>query len=162
MQKPRVLGAFEVTSGRLIISDPCYGPGVGCQVNIDDVLTGTWEASVRSINLHSWGRRVAELEAHHALAEVNDNRWELCPGEVGVDSGQAGIFDQASFPRKADANFDTWFRTACRLTNSDDQAGVLPAGAVSSSGVGDGGYEAYVQRRDGKVVAVKVVYLDEE
>lgn len=81
--------------------------------------------------------------------------------EVGVDSGQAGFFDDAFYqndtvfeelPAPGFAIGDLWYRHVCDITLSKMSAGVLPYGAVSSSGFGDGGYTCYTHADENGVI----------
>ncbi len=40
------LGSFEVVSGQLIISDPCYKRGIWCAGTLENVRNGEWNAKV--------------------------------------------------------------------------------------------------------------------
>ena len=83
--------------------------------------------------------------------------------EVGVDSGQAGIYDEDYYNKyhTADDCDDDWYDDICNLTN--------PAGtkdgkcAVSSSGFGDGGYTCYMLvNDDNQVIAISIVFIEDE
>jgi len=83
------------------------------------------------------------------------------PFEVGVDSGQAGFFDDAFYqndtvfeelPAPGFAIGDLWYRHVCDITLSKMSAGVLPYGVVSSSGFGDGGYTCYTHADENGVI----------
>lgn len=98
----------------------------------------------------------------------------------GVDSGQFGFFDKDFYRNdesakdlpKADfgVNYDReegdqWYRACCKLTLGEEGYGVLPNGAVSSSGYGDGSYEVRgaIDTRDSKLeyVAFEVIFIEE-
>lgn len=92
------LGAFEVTSDKLVISDPCYDLGTWCMGTIPNVKPGLWIASIGVVDTGEFGKRVAYLSAfHQGSPDIRDLK--VCPAtfEVGVDSGQAGIFDFSHF-----------------------------------------------------------------
>ena len=71
--------------------------------------------------------------------------------KVGVDSGQAGVFDKPFYRAGADAGqipsedaLEAWYNSCCNQTlHTDHYAGVIPHGVVSNSGYGDGGYICY-------------------
>lgn len=146
------IGEFEVTDNVLVISDPCYEPGTWCMGHILDVRTGIWTAQIGICQDKTWGERVAYLAAYHkdcpdkTLLAKHEAHFE-----VGVDSGQAGIFDCAHYQDQAVApdvpNFigeDRWYNACCHQTlNTEHHAGVIPYGVVSSSGYGDGGYTCH-------------------
>jgi hypothetical protein len=99
-------------------------------------------------------------------------------GDFGVDSGQAGVFDAASYRDDAyaagittpevdfvlpghDLEGDAWYEKMCKFTLANDGWGTYAAGAVSSSGYGDGMYPVYGAEVDGKVVALQLVFIDQ-
>lgn len=143
------LGSFEVTQSELTVSDPCYKPGTWCMGTVCDVLPGTWEAEIGIYNEGKRDTAVAYLAAFHQDCPPKEQltvREELF--EVGVDSGQAGIFDSLYY-RGGDGSGRTpgetavegWYNSCCHQTlHTKYMAGTIPHGAVSSSGYGDGGY----------------------
>lgn len=176
------LGTFELTGTILRVSDPCYERDVWCCGTVEDCKPGTWEAAVLSRDEGDWGIRNAILIASHTesgpglesfgnAVTGKDKAWQECPFEVGVDSGQAGIFDEAHYQDdsifgglpepKHDYN-DIWYNHCCDITLSRLGAGVIHFGVVSSSGYGDGGYTAYRHTdQDGKTDAILIVFLED-
>lgn len=166
----------------LRISDPCYDRNVWCCGTIQNCLPGTWEASILTKDEGSWGHRISVLTARHVTGPKHTaiNRavcngsgaWSVCDVEIGVDSGQAGIFDEAHYQdntvfapgTKCEHEFgDLWYSYCCDLTLSPLHAGVLPFGAVSTSGYGDGGYTAVKHCNcKGEVDFVFIVFIDDE
>lgn len=67
--------------------------------------------------------------------------WSTALFEVGVDSGQAGFFDDAVFAVHNGGYDEAFCDKAYDITLSNKKAGVMLNGVVSSSGYGDGGYE---------------------
>jgi hypothetical protein len=49
----------------------------------------------------------------------------------------------------------------CKFTQTNDGWGTYAAGAVSSSGYGDGMYPLYGAEVDGKVVALQLTFIDQ-
>jgi hypothetical protein len=99
-------------------------------------------------------------------------------GDFGVDSGQAGVFDAASyrddFAAEAittpkvdfslpghDQEGDAWYEKICKFTLADLGWGSYDSGVVSSSGYGDGMYPVYGAEVDGKVVALQLTFIDQ-
>lgn len=157
-QTYKEVGTFEVKSNRLVVSDPCYTLGTRCMGELKNPRKGKWTACIKLSDEKYWGSRVAELIATYHDANLDFETWVQCDFEVGVDSGQAGIFSE--YPDEPDDNTEgTWYYDCCKLTNP---AGVLLGGAVSSSGFGDGVYTAYKIEKDGEVVAVKIVFIEDE
>ncbi|MEK3731581.1 MULTISPECIES: DUF4241 domain-containing protein [Paenibacillus] len=166
------LGNFEVNSGQLVVADPCYDLETTSNViigTVEPVLNGMWSAEVEKIELPDWGEANAKLTAYHpSVAEQGEYlEWIKCPFVVGVDSGQAGIFDIRKYripdagaaPGSSDTDSD-WYYACCDMTESGEEAGVLDGGAVSRSGIGDGAYGVYkaVNAQD-QVVGVKIVFI---
>ena len=168
------VGSFVNESGRFAISDPCYEPDVWCRGELENIKAGTWNAEVGMTDAGSgWGVRVAMLIATHescdedAGIDLTERRAEF---EVGVDSGQAGIFD-AKYYRddsvfgvsEGDETGEVWYDHCCSATLSEARVGIIPFGVVSSSGYGDGGYECvYYTDADNHVVKVVVQFIYEE
>lgn len=175
------LGSFQITGSDVVVSDPCYGDDVWCKGELHNVRSGTWEAEIRT----GHEGRVAKLYVN--LKGFKRGRiWEEAGFEVGVDSGQAGVFDKPSYRtyqkeneaiitpswkkqikmEEADENGSGVFYAACcSLTCGEDngmtrQAGVLKGGAVSSTGYGDGGYTCYFQKDgQGFISAISIRYM---
>lgn len=254
--------SFEVTSGAIRVTDPCYGMGTWCAGTIDQAKNGRWVAHVgytsdaldlksfeRSIvvsqrlidvtegrhdgkdmsDLDDWAQkriaphlprllqdlklledseksksgvdvagirramaeiykldlkeyrdakanysgRVAYLAAHHESVPMPDlldlSGWEETSVDVGVDSGQAGLFDLTRYAAAlgiGDHNHpiqEAEYDAVCKLTLGNDQWGALAYGAVSSSGLGDGGYNLLLKRNEGgEAVAALIVYMTVE
>ncbi len=169
---------FEVTSGVLVASDPCYTVPTWCQGIITNVKKGTWLAEVTKSDEGDWGNRVAVLRIEH----INAKRTyitEQVDMDGGVDSGQFGFFDK-DFYRNDEAAKDLkqydfggdydrseegekWYRTCCNLTLNDESWGVLPQGVVSSSGFGDGSYPVFGEKdENGEWVVFEVIFIDDE
>lgn len=175
---------FEVTSGSMVCSDPCYNTDVWCMGVVDNVKNGLWVAEVDKKNMGDWGERIASLfVANKSMLEENPKLVdEVFADEPlgfvgGVDSGQFGFFDKdfyrndevAKDLKKQDfgENYDTqsgdtWYRACSKLTLGDESWGVLSKGVVSSSGFGDGSYDVYGYKVDGEYVAFAVVFIYED
>lgn len=152
---------------------PCYERDVWCCGTVDHCKLGTWEAGVLKTDEGEWGTRCAVLAVRHKdtgpdfnVIRLGKVRKVACKCveqsfEVGVDSGQAGFFDDAFYqndtvfeelPAPGFAIGDLWYRHVCDITLSKMSAGVLPYGAVSSSGFGDGGYTCYTHADENGVI----------
>jgi hypothetical protein len=164
----RKVGTFEVKSGKIMVSDPCYNKETWCQGKLDNVLNGTWNAILYIYNEGEWGKRVGHLLVHHINhpSDLDLPNWEQQDFDVGVDSGQAGIYDEAEYHGGFDADCnEEWYDINCKLTydpkDSNQFGGVLKGGVVSSSGYGDGGYDCSVIKNFsipscGKIVAIEI------
>lgn len=153
---------------KVMVSDPCYGLGTWCQGVIENVLPGDYHCMVEYSDEGIWGVRVAAIEVIHQNTRVI--RYESQDFEVGVDSGQAGIFDYEYYAKyhtdckKSDHVDDDWYDKVCDLTLSRESAGTIDnLGLVSSSGYGDGGYTCWVStNEDGKVNAIRIEFIVDE
>lgn len=153
---------------KVMVSDPCYGLGTWCQGVLENVLPGTYQCDVEYSDEGDWGVRVAAIEVRH---ENYDRPVEFEPEvfEVGVDSGQAGIFDYDYYARYHDSCDvrphvdDDWYDRVGDITLSRVSAGDIDnCGFVSSSGFGDGGYTCWTAREDnGYIVAIRVEFITE-
>ena len=112
-------------------------------------------------------------------------KWEQHPGSIGVDSGQAGIFNKEFYRNDdhsdtydlplifgedwSEKDGDKWYQRMCSLTLSkfhggisDDDYGVTPDGIVSSSGYGDGLYHLMIGKVDDKIVGFEIIFITED
>jgi hypothetical protein len=173
---------FEVTSGKLVCSDPCYSIPTWCQGIVENVKNGVWGAEINLSDQQDWGVRIASMfivnedsfAKDSAIAEKIFNE-EIMNFSAGVDSGQFGFFDFAHYRNDESAKDlsketfsadydreagDTWYRACCHLTLGQEQWGVLPNGVVSSSGFGDGSYDVFGYKDAyGEYVAFAVVFI---
>jgi hypothetical protein len=171
---------FEVVSGKLRVTDPCYDKQEVYSAVVDNVRNGKWNADVRIINMRAWGKRCAELLVWHTGYTKDDvfgkdsemKKIEI-DEQIGVDSGQAGVFDAKFYKddksvegvertgnHKPICEDEPFYSMCCDRTLSEQGWGTLPYGAVSSSGTGDGGYTAYkTVNSKGEVVGIKIVFL---
>jgi hypothetical protein len=178
---------FNVTSGKMVCSDPCYDLGTWCQGVIDNVKNGKWEADIANSNEGDWGHRISHLWVFNVEAVINNPsikreietfKGHTLPFSFGVDSGQFGFFDHANYRNDESAKElkkyefgddfdnkegDTWYRACADLTLGKDSWGVIPFGAVSSSGFGDGSYEVRgIKDSNGEYVAFCVEYIGQD
>ena len=154
---------------KVMVSDPCYGLGTWCQGVLENVLPGNYNCKAEYSDEGAWSLRVASIEAVH-----EDYDGVLCMDmenvDVGVDSGQAGIFDYDYYAKYHDScNVrphvdDDWYDRVCDITLSKESAGSVDGlGFVSSSGFGDGGYACWTERnKDGYIIAIRVEFITEE
>jgi hypothetical protein len=134
---------FNITSGQMIVTDPCYNKETWCQAKLDNVKIGPWKATVEYSNEGDWGDRVAQIWAwHDSLGIDNPGRdmppcSEYIPADIGVDSGQAGFFDLQKYPDDPHQD-DAFYQAVCKLTLSGvpysalEEAGVYPMADVAN------------------------------
>src|ERR1035437_7204309 len=163
------IGLFKVISGRIVASDPCYEIGTWCQGVLDGVRKGKWVADVL---VDQKTQRIAEIIVHHQEWTNLSSSWIEAPFEVGVDSGQAGVFDAQHYRddsvvmnagRKAKEIIcpeEPWYSICCDRTLSSQSAGIIPYGAVCSSRYGDGAYRCYTQKdNNNEIAVVRIVFI---
>ena len=170
------LGTFQVTSGKLIISDPCYGydeeNNEDLQVLLKSAKRGDWSATVS----------YDEEEVVHQLVVFWGNtepegEWIPIDQMIAVDSAQAGIFDFTFFDDdekildevenvydiEMDDDVSKYYIACCDAVASEQQGGIVPGGAVAMSGYGDGLYQVYIkQDASGEVVSVLIDFLESD
>lgn len=98
------LGTFEVTQPKLIISDPCYAPGTWCMGIVPNAQPGIWEAEIGFF--HEGKHDAAVAYPGRVPSALPTQKPVNCTEElfkVGVDSGQAGVFDKPFYRAGADA-----------------------------------------------------------
>lgn len=101
---------------KVMVSDPCYGLGTWCQGVIENVKAGKYIPSIRRED-----NDVAEIMVVHSEYEGHELNFEKENFEVGVDSGQAGIFDYDYYEKyhssseEKDHVDDDWYDRVCDL-----------------------------------------------
>ena len=142
---------FSIHSGRVAVSDPCYD-----DPHVFPAKTGAWTASLQ---LNSEGR-IAELFAFAEGSEFHD----LKPIDLdfGVDSGQFGLFDDEIYISGTDFGEPGFYNDCCQLTIEHPYYGVVDCkGIVTSSGWGDGCYNAFGSFIDGVLHSFNIVFIEE-
>lgn len=172
---------FEVVSGELVISDPCYEVPTWCAGTVK-AKNGTWSAYY---DTDDTGHRIKEIWAYNIEAAINRPRIvdELpqappLPFINGVDSGQLGYFDRTHYRNDDCATNmlkrdfgegydrqpgDAWYRAVCHITLTDESFGVMPYGVVSSSGWGDGSYNTQgVFNDEGECIGLYTQFIEDD
>ena len=174
------IGSFEVTSGHITASDPCYEPGTWCSGSFP-AKNGKWDAFLIMSDEGEWGVRVAQLQIAHEHFLSSEREYKIVPldADIGVDSGQAGFFDKALYDKHGGRGkfFDeeSFYGKCCALTTDFKNygengliikrkyGGVIEWGVVSCSGYGDGGYECVLYvNNDGVAVAAIITFISDE
>lgn len=173
---------FEIKSGKVVLSDPCYELGIWCQGVIDKVKNGEWIGKAEHLDAGDWGQRVAVLFAYHKNYPTTSDDiisdGELLPFEGGVDSGQFGYFDFEGYrnddsiknvarictnPEHIICEDEPWYSICCDRTIQGDSWGVIPLGVVSSSGYGDGSYPTYgIKNNEGQYVGFTTIFISKD
>jgi len=109
---------------KVMVSDPCYGLGTWCQGVLENVLPGQYDCNVEYSDEGTWGTRVSAIEVTHVNYKTGSLLLQMEDFEVGVDSGQAGIFDYEYYAKyHMDATErphvnDDWYDMVCDLTHT--------------------------------------------
>ena len=171
--KPQSVGNFTVENGKLIVTDPAYHPDEeDLQIILSNVKNGKWTAFIS----YTPEEVVESLFVFYGKKKPS-GKWHVCEKLIGVDSAQAGIFDYKIFGRddaiqyevknvhdiEIDADGLKYYVACADMVASDAQGGVVPGGAVSMSGYGDGMYELKVKYNISReVVGVMIDFGNEE
>lgn len=183
------IGTFEVDQFEtLIISDPAYDFSTWCNGKINFAKQGTWHAFVDRMDTQALGIRNSHLivvhEEYASESIYTLGEWNVIPALIGVDSGQCGIFNAKHFnndelartysPERRFFPLDKlgsgFYNECCMITLDEDyevsqglSAGVVPGGAVSVSGFGDGCYHAdYLEFDKGEVIALSIEFIPDD
>ena len=162
-------------SNNVRVSDPCYTDDVWCKTRLTDVYPGEYNVDTET----SDEGRISRLTVIHKgyIMECEDESNWVEHSEIGVDSGQAGIFCESSYRNDEmvpsittpeydfvlpynDGPGDIWYEKICKFTLTEPRWGAYDTGVVSSSGYGDGGYPLEVVRNDdGEIVGMRITYI---
>jgi hypothetical protein len=162
------IGDFQVRSGTLRVTDPCYSRDIDAAGVIPNAAVGTWRASVTPAK--GYPRRVAALHADYLGHMGPTLLVRFAPKDggrgLGVDSGQMGVFDDSLYPESTGEYSDSGsiYSRICEMTELREMGLVDDWGAVSSTGWGDGEYLCFLRyNKDASaVVGVSVVFMPEQ
>ena len=174
----------------VMVSDPCYSEPTWCQIKVKNVKPGNYRAFHKEHDCGDWGVRSSMIMVVHEDHMEDVLRWKKHPGEVGVDSGQAGIFSYSSYRNDSivdeiplgdgDISFfgtspwkdmvdtreeeagEKWYRHICSYTLGEKGWGLYDRGVVSRSGIGDGSYKLYVAKHYGRIIGMCIDFAVEE
>lgn len=126
-------GVIDITSGRIVCSDPCYKSGEWCADSFP-AKNGLYR-----VYIYHTENRNAILEIIHKDYDTNSVDWDDADSACAVDSGTFGFFDKEYYDNHHDGELDEeWYENNVVL--ADDYLLTDGAGAWSSSGYGDGMY----------------------
>lgn len=139
---------FELKSGEVVISDPCYKEATFNQARLSNIRKGTWIAGELQMDGRAW----LEIRHRDIIMKTPRLKWEEIDGDLASDSGLLGIFDIFEFkPGNA-----AWLRKCCESTK-ECKIGLLPKGCVINT-VAHEGYEFHLARdpRSRDVYALRI------
>ena len=147
-------------SNEVMVSDPGYEMGTFCQHKLTDVLPGEYQCTV----VKFLGNKCSYIIAVHKDYNTEDKlNWrKVATADIGVDSGQAGIFSMETYRNdsvfvsgsRKENDGEEWYDYMSEMTVDGDRWGTYPNGIVSQSGNGDGSYELRVAKHKGKIVGM--------
>jgi len=176
------VGQFEIISGKMVISDPC------CQLSKDTITinasNGIWYA------YHTEDEcRIASFEVRYEDCFISEESWMFL-SEVGIDTAQLAFVDATHFRNDNDSdgvipkyesisvsplkrvdtnhilsdqpeNGELWYVLCCNNTLAT-QVGIIPHGATSETGYGDGSYNIYAAYdKQHNIIAIRAIFLDD-
>lgn len=140
-------------SSNVRVSDPCYDMDTWCAGSLENVLPGTYNCFYQ----RTGEGRVAAIKAVHEEYDPTEYEpMEIQNIDVGVDSGECGIYDEDYFAKNC--KDEEWYQS----TFVPGDAILLDNKAfISSSGYGDGSYICKVARRksDGYIVSIGIIFI---
>jgi len=166
----KILGTFEITSGKMIVSDPGfdYKPeGPNDDMKIYDVPNGKWLTYIININKKypQIRNKIRNLLIHHNSLTVLDLEWKNLDSTIGIDSGLVGFFDSNHYqnnetiPEDFKKQGKTWYDVNCTPCQV---AQTIPFGVVSKSQYGDPIYNVYGAYKDNQLVGLRLRYTEGE
>lgn len=180
----QIIGPVKFSSGKVIVSDPCYEVDNGGNHTLQNVKNGIWTTTKINSDEGEWGIRTASIEAYIDQTPKEHEYQLEFNADVYVDSGQAGFFDldgyrnlslftaelppvypgfepEENLPAE-EKDAETFYGICCNITLRN-KTGVLPYGIVSDTGYGDGSYDLFLRKDEhGLVTAMKLVFIDED
>ncbi len=165
------VGNFEISSGRVVITDPGYTDDVKTFRGKVAAKTGPWVATIRMSDEKEMGERVAELLVFHQATTASSLQWQDAGFRIGVDSGTAGVFDEIHYrddgllPPKSNLEpGQAWYErfVVDEVWKAKPPAIIVPSGFISASGFGDGGYTCELARGpSGEVEGIRIIFIAE-
>ena len=127
-------GVFDVSCGQIRVSDPCYEKASSGGFTVDNVVNGKWLAY---FDYDRFGDSVTCVFAVHNMYRYEASVSDLHEvAQIGVDSGQAGIFDKVYYDANQGGEYDeldTFYGKCCQITEDKACGIVEKCGVVSSS-----------------------------
>ncbi|PPA70346.1 SMI1/KNR4 family protein [Jeotgalibacillus proteolyticus] len=150
--KPNNIGVFKIESGNLVVADPYYLEDDESEgkISISNVKNGEWTASLSYLP----DETIKSLTVYYG-DKKSSGRWHACEKMIAVDSASAGVFDPSLSVQIKDDEY-------IEITSSDVQGGIVPGGAISVSGYGDGLYEVNVKYNRSKEVVGVMIGFEED
>ena len=152
----KIRGELTFTATELDVTDPCYETGVWCRIKVP-IVPGVYNYEAQ-IAYTDWGCRVKALRIMQKNAGFSRLTYgKYIDGEVGVDAGLAGFFEnKPDYDKTRDSDDREWSKICHHIDEAGLAKDVGPGvtdvveahkdnpfgceGICTSSGYGDGGY----------------------
>ena len=165
-------GVFQVTSGKVHITDPCYDIETSESYGMYNVTAqnGEWAGVAEIENDGVWGQRVKSAIVYHRdYTHCYNAFMKPAPIKFAVDSGQIGVFDVSIYVKDNADEYDfknptTFYEHAAHATLETPflSDSVMDAGFCTSTGYGDGCYCAELGYDGGELIAVRFFFIEED
>lgn len=141
-------------SDTILVGDPCYKVKDAMLECIGDVVPGFWNYY---ITMSKGMRRPKRLEVRHSSTIGRTLKYRFWKN-IGVDSGQCGVYDFALAPLLGTTTefYDMVTRGTCRPGKVADVFNYRGQGVVSSTCYGDGIYSVRLAKDGDQVVGVRI------
>lgn len=83
---------MDNSSDCFYLSDPCYRIGTWCQAVVNSVRNGSWKGYIQQDEEGDYNASVIAIHSEYEN-ELKNLKWDTIEEVIGVDSGQAGIYD---------------------------------------------------------------------
>ena len=158
------IGQIEL-SDTVVVSDPTYELGIWCQGIIKNILPGVYNCYIEISDENDWGLRCSRIFVINKDYEFEESDYRFDTREefkIGVDSGQAGIFDLKYYQDTHTPDSSTeWDDEIFEITTSQNKGGVIDKkGFIARSGFGDGAYDCCTSIRDGKIIGIEIIFIE--
>ncbi len=167
MIEKKYVGDIEFAEGKVDITDPGYDADIWCRINAVNVKPGIYKAYAE-FDDEERRVRVAYVEHIDYSDSIEESDYTESIGCIGVDAGLAGFF---ASPKK-DYSDDEWSKLCDWMFDYSEEhnpenvlegdAYFKDGGFFTSSGYGDGGYEVFAIRKNDEIVALEIVFIDDE
>lgn len=153
----KFVGSIELGT-TVIVTDPCYPLDTWCTKTLENVLSGNFKCWLTISNIVQNQILIKDGVDESIL------RFHKVDADIGVDSGQCGVFDYNYYEIKQETDAKTWYSDVCNITLSNDLGGIVDnKGLVSSSGWGDGSYDLYIATNEnGEIIGIKLIFDEDE
>lgn len=156
------VGQLDIANGFVDITDPCYDKDVWCRMNQVELMPGLYDCFIYAGALEDWGNRnwicqIAYSEDVETARMISEDLWEEI-GEIGVDAGLAGFFaDKPDYSQKEWIVVCDWmFGDGPHNPEGIPNVYLTRDGFWSESGCGDGDYEVFAIRYNGRITALEI------